>query len=48
MQLILPITKAIENIGMRIATMIMLRQKELDNWRGKGDIEYLMLKLHVN
>lgn len=32
---------------MRIATVIMLRQREV-NWREKGGIEYLMLKLHVN
>lgn len=48
MQLIQPITKAIGNTGMRIATVVMLRQRELDNWRGKGYIEYLMLKLHIN
>lgn len=48
MQLILPITKAIGNIGMRIATVIMLRQRELDRQREKGGIEYLMLNLHVN
>lgn len=33
---------------MRIATVIMLRQREVVNWREKGGIEYLMLKLHVN
>lgn len=43
-----PTPKAMGNIGMRLATVIMLRQKDLDDWREKEGIEYLVQELHVN
>lgn len=43
-----PTLKAMGNIGMRLATVIMLRQRDLDDWREKEGIEYLVLELHVN
>lgn len=48
MQSILPIPKAMGNIGMRVVTVIMLRQRELDNWGKKEGIEYLVFELHID